>query len=353
MARGETDDTQDFNAATEAGGTAATAETPGSARVPPAPVLRKASPDPVTDPRLTETEASEFDFDDDEDEDEADEPAAAPAPLVAAEPVAAVASHRRGPGLWLVLLLFVVLLVAGAAVGRFVVPATVPQPGAVPPGPTNAPTKADTEPPTTTTTGPALPTPPERPADALAGWARQLNPVVDIPLVALQAYGYAQLTAQSVSPGCHLAWTTLAGIGEVESHHGQAGGAVLGPNGRSVPPIEGPALDGKGGRALVADTDAGAFDADTTFDHAMGPLGILPSAWRTFGIDADGDGILDPYDIDDAALAMAGLLCSGGDDMSQRAGWNKAVAHQHSGTTYGQSVFNAADSYGQRTRNIG
>jgi hypothetical protein len=380
MARGETDDTQDFNAATEAGGTAATRQTAETERTTAAPVLRRASPDgpdapdsphapatdrrgprrpdPVTDPRLTETEAGGLSLDDDDadgdgdgdgdgghdgDRDNAD----------GNRPAAAVGGHRRGPGLWLPLVLFVVLLVTGAAIGRFVVPATVPEPGAAP-VPTNAsPAETTGDNPVATPTGPTLATPPARPADALAGWAGQLSRAVDIPVVALQAYGYAQLTAQSVSPSCHLTWTTLAGIGEVESHHGQAGGAVLGPNGRSVPPILGPALDGKAGRALVADTDAGAFDADTTFDHAMGPMGILPGAWRTFGIDADGDGILDPYDIDDAALAMAGLLCSGGDDMSQRTGWNKAIGHQHTGAAYAQSVFNAADSYGQRTRNIG
>jgi membrane-bound lytic murein transglycosylase B len=71
-----------------------------------------------------------------------------------------------------------------------------------------------------------------------------------------------------------------------------------------------------------------------------------------YGIDADADGILDPYDVDDASLAIGRLLCGGGDDMSSLDGWTKAVGRQHTGDAYAQSVFNAADSYGQRTRNV-
>ena len=39
--------------------------------------------------------------------------------------------------------------------------------------------------------------------------------------------------------------------------------------------------------------------------------------WRAYASDADDNQILDPYDIDDASLAMARLLCSGGEDLSQ------------------------------------
>src|SRR3954468_8429297 len=68
MARGETDDTQDFNAATEVGGTAGPERAAEADPAPPVPVPRRASPDPVTDTRLTETEASEFNLDDEEDD---------------------------------------------------------------------------------------------------------------------------------------------------------------------------------------------------------------------------------------------------------------------------------------------
>jgi hypothetical protein len=270
-------------------------------------------------------------------------------------PISPPAGARRRIRWWLILLA-VALIGSSALVAKYALPkAAPPQPGAAPPPATAAPL------PTSNTSGPGLipptgaeppRTPPARPADALASWAAQVSPIAQVPAVALQAYGYAQLSMASTSPQCHLTWTTLAGIGEVESQHGQSGGAVLQPNGRSVPPILGPPLDGKDGRLLVNDTDAGAFDGDPIFDHAMGPMGILPSAWKVYAIDADNDGILDPYDIDDSSLAMARLLCSGGDDLATD-GWTKAIGRQHQGSAYAKAVFDAADSYGQRTRNIG
>jgi hypothetical protein len=255
------------------------------------------------------------------------------------------------PRLLVPLVLFVILIVGAVAAGRFVVPAGGPNPGSAPEISTGPRAVAST-PATAQPSLPPLPTPPARPADALSGWAEKVAAVIAVPEVAIQAYGYAQLTLQRSDPGCHLTWTTLAGIGEVESQHGQAGGAVLQSTGRSTPPIVGPPLDGTNGRALVADTDAGAFDGDASFDHTMGPMHILPAVWRTYAVDADGDGIFDPYDTDDASLAMAGLLCSGTDDLSRLAGWKAALGRYHSGSSYADSVFAAANGYGQRTRTI-
>jgi hypothetical protein len=260
--------------------------------------------------------------------------------------------HRKRPGIWFPVIIFVVLLAAGAAVGRYVVPAGAPAGGSEPPVqavPSGQAGRTDAPP---ATEAPVLPTTPLRPADQLAAWAEKISTTVDVPVVAIQAYGYAQLSLRQIDPGCNLTWTTLAGIAEVESRHGQAGGAVLELTGRSSPPITGPLLDGKGGRALVRDSDAGAFDGDSTFDRAMGPMLLMPSAWRAHAIDADSDGIVDPFDLDDAALTMGRLLCSGSEDMASRNGWNAAVAQFREGTRYIRSVFDAADSYGQRTRHI-
>ncbi len=253
--------------------------------------------------------------------------------------------------LWLPLAIFVALLVTGGIVGRYVVPSGAPPPAPTPP--TSAPsTVADVPTAAASPTLSGLPTPPARPADALSGWAARVGSAANIPVVATEAYGYAQLVLAQSDPACHLGWTTLAGIGAVESQHGQAGGAVLGPTGRSTPRFLGPALDGRAGRALVRDSDAGAFDADPTYDHAMGPLHLLPSTWQAFASDADGDGIEDPFDLDDAALALAKLLCSGPEDLAQLAGWQLAIARYRTGTDYQKSVFTAADSYGQQTRSI-
>jgi Transglycosylase SLT domain len=187
-----------------------------------------------------------------------------------------------------------------------------------------------------------------RPADGLAGWAAPLSSRLNIPLVAMQAYGYAEYVLTQQKPACRLSWTTLAGIGKVESNHGQAGG-VLRPDGRSQPPIIGPALDGKEGRKQQADTDAGRLDQDSTWDHAVGPMQFIPSTWQQFAIDADRDGQADPYDIDDAALAAAQLLCSNQRDLSTAAGWWAAVQAYNDVQTYALDVFAAANDYGTRS----
>jgi membrane-bound lytic murein transglycosylase B len=256
--------------------------------------------------------------------------------------------RRRGPRLLLPVLVFAALLATGLVIGRYVIPAGGAQSGPEKAQPGAPGVGAETPSPTL----PSLPTPPTRPADALAAWAYKISQVVAVPVVAAQAYGYAQLELQRTDSACHLSWTTLAGIGEIGSRHGQAGGAVLEQGGRSSPAIVGPLLDGKAGRAVVRDTDAGAFDGDATFDRAMGPLRLMPALWRAFAIDADGDGIVDPYDIDDASLALARMLCSGTENLTERAGWMAAVDRYHDGAAYSRSVFQVADNYGQRTRNI-
>ena len=70
-----------------------------------------------------------------------------------------------------------------------------------------------------------------RPADQLRSWAEQRSAALEIPVIALEAYAYAARVAEVENPKCHIAWTTLAGIGQVESHHGTYRGAALAPNG--------------------------------------------------------------------------------------------------------------------------
>src|SRR5205807_3662959 len=66
-------------------------------------------------------------------------------------------------------------------------------------------------------------------------------------------------------------WNVLAGVGEVESGHG----ANMGPS------------------------SAGA----------IGPMQFLPSTWRTWGRDANGDGRADLYSPADAISSAAHYLC--------------------------------------------
>ncbi len=139
----------------------------------------------------------------------------------------------------------------------------------------------------------------------------------DLPEAALQAYQRAAATTARRDPACHLPWTLLAGIGRVESDHGRYGGSVLGSDGLSHPRIVGVALNGAGPVAAIRDTDRGRWDGDRVWDRAVGPMQFIPSTWDGAGQDGDGDGTADPNDLDDAALAAAGYLCSGSGDVSQ------------------------------------
>ncbi|BCJ53872.1 hypothetical protein Asp14428_53470 [Actinoplanes sp. NBRC 14428] len=210
------------------------------------------------------------------------------------------------------------------------------------------------------TVGGALPTAPPtgapgaRPADALSGWAQQTGTRVGIPVVAVQAYGYAELVVARTAPSCHLSWTTIAAIAKVESSHGSANGAVLGADGSVSPPILGLPLDGKGGRQLIADTDQGLLDKDTRFDRAMGPLQFIPQTWNEISagnaVDADNNGVSDPNDIDDASLATALYLCKGGRDLSKPDAWWDAILSYNAVRPYAQKVYEAANEYGVRSR---
>jgi membrane-bound lytic murein transglycosylase B len=189
-----------------------------------------------------------------------------------------------------------------------------------------------------------------RPADALASWAQRVASLVDIPPVALQAYGYAELVVAQTTSSCHLSWTTLAAIGAVESNHGSAKGATLYPDGQALPPIVGLPLDGKDGRQSVPDTDGGQLDNDTTWDHAVGPMQFIPSTWRSQAVDADNDGVRNPNDIDDAALAAANYLCSNGRDLATPSGWWDAIAAYNLPRSYGEAVFAKANYYGTKSQ---
>ncbi|GII21324.1 murein transglycosylase [Planosporangium mesophilum] len=187
-----------------------------------------------------------------------------------------------------------------------------------------------------------------RPSD-LAAWARPLAAKLGVPVVAMQAYGYAELATAASQPTCQLRWTTLAGIGKIESAHGQHQ-ATLAPDGKALPPIIGAPLDGQGSRMAIHDTDGGRLDGDRTWDHAVGPMQFIPSTWGQYGADADGDGVADINDIDDAALAAARYLCAGNRNLTVAGDWWAAIMAYNAVQAYIQDVFNAANDYGVRSR---
>ena len=151
-----------------------------------------------------------------------------------------------------------------------------------------------------------------------------------IPNVALNAYRVAAARMESAQPSCGIDWSLLAGIGRVESNHGRYGGAVLNSDGTASPKILGPALNGVK-FAFIGDSDNGQWDGDTSYDRAMGPMQFIPTTWRAYAIDADGNGSTDPFNINDAALAAANYLCTAGGDLRTVAGQREAVfAYNHS-----------------------
>ncbi|WP_238559066.1 lytic transglycosylase domain-containing protein [Rhodococcus rhodnii] len=186
---------------------------------------------------------------------------------------------------------------------------------------------------------------PGRSADQLLGWAAERSDGLGVGVTALSAYGYAAAVMQRAAPECGIGWTTLAGIGSVESAHGTHGGATVAPDGSTSPPIRGVPLDGRPGVAEIPDTDGGELDGDTEFDRAMGPMQFIPETWRQWGVDANGDGIADPDDIDDATLSAARYLCASGGDLTTPEGWHAALMAYNLSGDYLRLVRDRANAY--------
>ncbi|MYT27923.1 MULTISPECIES: lytic transglycosylase [unclassified Streptomyces] len=159
-----------------------------------------------------------------------------------------------------------------------------------------------------------------------------------IPATVLAAYKKAEDRLRASDPGCRLPWQLLAGIGEVESGH--ARGGAVDAAGTTLSPILGPRLDGHG-FALISDTDGGRYDGDTTLDRAVGPMQFIPSTWSRggphgagWGADGNGDGIKDPNNVFDAALAAGRYLCAAGRNLSDQADLDRAVLGYNDSTEY-------------------
>ncbi|MDP3892274.1 lytic murein transglycosylase, partial [Nocardioides sp.] len=168
-----------------------------------------------------------------------------------------------------------------------------------------------------------------------------------IPQPAVLAYARATVMSEA---DCGLGWTTLAGIGWVESQHGTIGERRLRADGTSSSRILGPALDGAGPVAAIRATPRSSrWHGNAEWDHAVGPLQFIPSTWDDWGSDGDGDGHADPNDIDDAAYAAARYLCADGRDLTTGAGWAGGIYSYNHAQSYVDAVHAAAMSYAERT----
>ena len=124
--------------------------------------------------------------------------------------------------------------------------------------------------------------------------------------------------------------------GMVESRHGTYTGSAAAPNGDVRPLVRGVRLDGTLGNMEILDTADGALDGDPP-GPGDGAHAVYPgAAWRLYGVDANNDNVISPYNFDGAASA-AGYLCWRGKDLSTRGAGTRRCAYNLS-DQYARSV---------------
>ncbi len=229
------------------------------------------------------------------------------------------------------------------------VPAPAAAPAGLPPaapiaGPARTVTVPVQIPPSATSAG--------GPQMAYAAWASRLSWVTGIPTRALEAYAYAHAVMAASHPTCQLSWATLAGIAAVESQHGTIGGRTLLADGRPSAPIIGIPLNGANGTRRIAATDGGRLTGDKIWERAVGPFQFIPSAWAIWRTDAHGDGMTDPQNIDNAALAAARYLCADNRNLASGEDWLRAILSYNNSLDYARTVYYYAQAYSRRAQAI-
>jgi len=183
-------------------------------------------------------------------------------------------------------------------------------------------------------------------ANVSSEWLTKVGGRTGVDERALLGYANAALVLKTQRPACKLGWSTLAAIGAIESGHGTHGKSGLDVDGRATVAIIGPALNGQGGYAAIRPSaEAAARHGDSQWDRAVGPFQFIGDTWARWQADGDGDGIADPQDIDDAALAAGRYLCASGGDLSTPDGWRAAVFSYNHSTDYVVNVLAVANSY--------
>lgn len=175
------------------------------------------------------------------------------------------------------------------------------------------------------------------PLRASSAWVARTAQRSGISSTAIAAYGDATLRIGRDQPSCHLGWSTLAGIGTIESGNGTTGGRRLLSNGLSNRQIAGPLLNGAGGFAAIKNGNGG-------WSSALGPMQFIQSTWERWGADGNGDGFKDVNNIFDAALAAGRYLCANGRDLATAHGWTAAIYSYNHSTPYVEQVYAAANA---------
>jgi lysophospholipase L1-like esterase len=191
-----------------------------------------------------------------------------------------------------------------------------------------------------------------------------------IPEHAARAYAKAAELIGGIEPGCAADVAYLAGFGAMESGHGtvavsRATGESDGPSprgpvtwdpltGESQPRILGPLLDGSGVGGNVtprANTLSAAdrrfYAQDEPHLRAVGPTQFMPGTWESVRAVADGngDGVADPFNYYDGALATAVKACRDGDGLATEADQRRAALVYNSSRAYADGVLAKAAEY--------
>jgi len=175
-------------------------------------------------------------------------------------------------------------------------------------------------------------------------WVAETADKTGIPARALAAYAGAAVRLALTWPECGVTWNTLAGIGWVESHHGEIFGDHINEDGFMSAPIFGPPLVGEG-TMNIPDFDNGNFDGSADFDRAVGPMQIIPQTWAAWNVDANGDGDPNGQQIDDSVVSSANYLCYSSETMTTAEGWKQSLWSYNQLDSYAQDVRNKANEY--------
>ncbi|WP_157430601.1 lytic transglycosylase domain-containing protein [Actinomadura macra] len=122
---------------------------------------------------------------------------------------------------------------------------------------------------------------------------------------------YLDLYRQAATSCQGLSWTVLAAIGQVESDHGRNAGP----------------------------SSAGA----------LGPMQFMPTTWRSYGVDGDGDGKADIMNPFDAVPGAAKYLCANGAGKGGQQLYRAVWQYNHA-DWYVQKVLHLAKAYAARYR---
>jgi len=149
-------------------------------------------------------------------------------------------------------------------------------------------------------TGPPGTAPRPRPEPLEFTEGRRKLVEADVPDLAAKAYLNASVRVAEDHPGCVIPPAVLVAFGRQESNHGRV--AEWDETGRSRTILRGYANTG-------SDTDKGELDGDTEADWAVGAMQFIPTTWKAYAQDGDGDGKAEPGNFFDSALSSAWHIC--------------------------------------------